>query len=182
MKIAMQMTLSDKDAKMSARENDLKRQLDDDKVHYTEKITSLEAVIRGIRQESAEKQASASLADEMQREISSLRITIQNLEEERRHSQGGGDNFGYGYPPSADLRREIDLRMKAEEFAAAMAARAKAGLEKKNEEIVKLRLQLSTIKAEQRRVPTGLIGYGKENSREEYNITMQRKERETYQK
>jgi hypothetical protein len=62
--------------------------------------------------------------------------------------------------------------MKAEEFAAAMAARAKAGLEKKNEEIVKLRLQLSTIKAEQRRVPTGLIGYGKENSREEYNITV----------
>jgi len=46
---------------------------------------------------------------------------------------------------SSLLRMERDLRCKAEEIAAALAARAKSGFEKKDEEIAQLRMRLSSL-------------------------------------
>ena len=49
-------------------------------------------------------------------------------------------------------RAEKDKRLKAEEFAAAMAARAKAGFEDRDEKILHLRMRISNLETENKNV------------------------------
>ena len=61
----------------------------------------------------------------------------------------GGDGPGNGNVYYiVEYRLERERRIKAEEFAAAMAARAKAGFEDRNEEIVGLRMKVSSLESE----------------------------------
>jgi len=69
--------------------------------------------------------------------------------DKRRGTPGspGGDGNGNDYY-IVEYRLERERRIKAEEFAAAMAARAKAGFEDRNEEIVGLRMKMSSLESE----------------------------------
>jgi hypothetical protein len=62
------------------------------------------------------------------------------------------------------LKIEKDKRIKAEEFAAAMAARAKAGIEERNEEIVKLRLKISSLEFKKDDINVPMLTNGGMNS------------------
>eukprot|EP01083_Nonionella_stella_P107859 312917_1 len=49
-------------------------------------------------------------------------------------------------------RTEKEQRIKAEEFAAAMAARAKAGFEERDERIINLRMKVSNLETEKENI------------------------------
>jgi chromosome segregation ATPase len=66
------------------------------------------------------------------------------------HHQGRNhsDDTTHSHYYSMEYHLEKERRIKAEEFAAAMAARAKAGFEERNQEILALRVKVSTLESE----------------------------------
>jgi DNA repair exonuclease SbcCD ATPase subunit len=148
--------------------------LEDENDTYKIKITQLESIIRRLERQSSmgirghsEGGASREEADALRNENDRLQKRISNLEkqnssfssttEEYHHHHGGSPGRGDRSPRTGgsgsdyyiiEYRLEKERRIKAEEFAAAMAARAKAGFEERNEDIVGLRMKVSSLEAD----------------------------------
>ncbi len=147
--------------------------LEDESDGYKVKIAQLEGTIRQLERKvanSASENIDHPQHDEFRRlreENERLRSRIETHEHsesshrfsERRQQTPTRNSSPYRTQSddgsnyySNIYKSERDRRLKAEEFAAAMAARAKAGFEKKNEEIVGLKMQINTLEAEKENV------------------------------
>jgi chromosome segregation ATPase len=154
--------------------------LEDENDDYKIKIARLESAVRQLERhitsdvsgndsnvDNAQNESTNNLREENDR----LRRRIETFEhtqsssytfsERRRGTPGHSDSpvtpigtqVGDGNKYYSNIyRSERDRRLKAEEFAAAMAARAKAGFEKKNEEIVGLQMHITTLEAEKENI------------------------------
>jgi len=139
---------------------------------YLLKISRLEAAVQELQHQasragninSADRRRKASTQEEVEsirNENSRLRKRLQSIEDKQFSLRWRSTNIGDGadgvdgnQSHTVEWRIEKDRRIKAEEFAAAMAARAKAGFEEKNEEIVKLRLRVSNLELEKENIST----------------------------
>ena len=136
------------------------------------KITRLDSTIRQLERQISATNLSGNgsssrvreeAMNSLQEENDILRRRFERLEQQQsqsshissndhQHQPGspthtpGGGSRNYNY--SIDFHHERDRRLKAEEFAAAMAARAKAGFEKRNEQIMGLRMRITSLEAE----------------------------------
>ena len=144
--------------------------VEDENDGYKIKIAKMETTIRQLERQvhNTGNEGSANpgyneTATTLREENDRLRRRIETLEEtSHRYSSSRArdtpdrftasqeDNGGDYY--NSIYRSERDRRLKAEEFAAAMAARAKAGFEKKNEEIVGLKMQITAMEAEKENI------------------------------
>mmetsp|Transcript_3099 Transcript_3099/g.5772 ORF Transcript_3099/g.5772 Transcript_3099/m.5772 type:complete len:2233 (+) Transcript_3099:3690-10388(+) len=99
-----------------------------------------------------------SAFDDLKRENDELRSQLLLLQQQQQqqhsphrkgHNMSGDDNLhSHNHHFSMDYHLEKERRIKAEEFAAAMAARAKAGFEERNQEIIALKVKVSTLESE----------------------------------
>jgi len=128
-KYAFKKISSDKNAQKKMEEQNSKSIL---------KILNLETKVSQLEKEAnCRKEQDYSFQEIGQQNVS----TGVNLREEFEGSMPHTEN-------SSGFQSERVARIKAEEFAAAMAARAKAGFDIKNKEIVKLRIELACLQSQ----------------------------------
>jgi len=148
--------------------SNLLNELEDENETYKIRVTQLESSIRRLERQSKVRSNMSSSGSvnshsnpadfaDLQMENERLKRRITRMEQRQplgdNMSVGSGRSFrererGHGRDEPyyySELQSERARRIKAEEFAAAMAARAKAGMEKRNEEIIGLRMQVSTL-------------------------------------
>ena len=146
---------------------------------YKMKVIKLESTIRKLTQRihdghELEVKSIPEGYDDIKAENERLRRRIRILEHsESKRSQtnenygvlirsGDEDNINYNIA----FQIEKDKRVKAEEFAAAMAARAKAGIEERNEEIMQLRMKISNLESRKDSIQLPMLTDGSANSPE----------------
>jgi len=153
-----------------------KKEFADDKNSAKATIIKLEATIEQLECEIAEREnerevggIDEDLMTDLRDENKKLKRRIIMLEE-RQHQRQPRNNLNADMNGPTEVhgdrvdgstggdtyvilwRTEKEQRLKAEEFAAAMAARAKAGFEDRDEKIIALRMKVSNLEAEKENI------------------------------
>jgi chromosome segregation ATPase len=134
--------------------------MEEENEQYRMKVIKLESTIRKLSQrvEDGYRIDNRSMSgdyDDIKTENEKLRRRIRILEHSESKRSQSNDHLGVLVRADDEanvnyyslLKIEKEKRIKAEEFAAAMAARAKAGIEERNEEIMQLRMKVSSLES-----------------------------------
>jgi myosin heavy subunit len=132
--------------------------MEEENEQYRMKMIKLESTVRKLSQRVEDRyeidnRSISGDYDDIKTENEKLRRRIRILEHSESKRSQANDHLGVLVRTDDEanvnyyslLKIEKEKRIKAEEFAAAMAARAKAGIEERNEEIMQLRMKVSSL-------------------------------------
>lgn len=165
LKKAMDQRISRMEEKKALSEQKLQKALEEEKAAAAKKIADLQEALREQKDAESNREEDRDeekdLLSEIRAENLKLREKISKLEMLKPRSSPREVDGIHGEEEFYRLlEQERAHRIKAEEFAAAMAARAKAGFEERNEKIVKLKMKLNLATNAKRAEYIGLLSDG----------------------